>query len=115
VRNRSGKSVAASLESITAAAAAMLGAKQTHEPYSLHDLTYNLTDAEGPDSYPISGMSFAVLYQAQTGEKGKAVVAFLKWCTSPEGQSLARKRNFAPLPESLQQKVAGKLEAIEIR
>jgi phosphate transport system substrate-binding protein len=115
VVNQAGKAIAATLESITAAAAASLGTKPTAEPYSLHELTYNLTDAPGPESYPIAGMSFAVLYQTQTGAKGKAVVAFLKWCTSAEGQALARKRNFAPLPESLQKQVAGKLDAVEIR
>lgn len=112
VRNKAGKDVLADLAGITAAAAASLGAKPTAEPYSLHDLTYNLTDAAGDASYPIAGMSFAVLYQAQAGAKGKAVVAFLTWCVSAEGQALAAKRNYAPLPEELQKRAAAKLDAV---
>lgn len=114
VRNKAGKDVLPSLESITAAAAASVGSKQTAEPYSLHDLTYNLTDADGEASYPIAGMSFAVLYQKQQGNQGKAVVAFLKWCTGPDGQKLAGLRNYAPLPEELKKKVHEKLDAVQV-
>ncbi len=113
VRNKAGKDVLADLDSITAAAAASLGARQSAEPYSLHELTYNLTDADGAASYPIAGMSFAVLYQKQHGARGKALVGFLKWCTGPNGQKLARLRNYAPLPEELQKKVGDRLGQVE--
>src|SRR5262249_49892453 len=89
VRNKARKDVLADLDSITAAAEASLDQKQTQEPYSLHELTYNLTDAAGEKSYPIAGMSFAVLYKKQEGAKGKAVVAFLRWATSAQGQEIA--------------------------
>jgi phosphate transport system substrate-binding protein len=114
VRNKAGKDVLADLDSITAAAAATLGAPQSAEPYSLHDLTYNLTDAGGDASYPIAGMSFALLYQKQQGGKGKAAVAFLKWCTGPDGQKLAKLRNYAPLPEELRKKTHEKLDKVEV-
>ena len=112
VRNKAGKDVLADLPGITAAAAASLAAKQTAEPYSLHELTYNLTDADGEASYPIAGMSFAVLYKAPSGPKAKAVVAFLKWCVSAEAQSLASRRNYAPLPSELQKTAAEKLDTV---
>ena len=120
VQNRAGKQVLADLDSITAAAAASLDRKPDAEPYSLHELTYNLTDAEGEKSYPIAGMSFAIIHKKLDGEqaggaKGRAVVAFLKWATSPEGQELARKRNYAPLPPDLQKKIADKLAAVEVK
>lgn len=114
VVNQSKKPVLASLESITAAAAASLDLKQTAEPYSLHDLTYNLTNAPGENSYPIAGMSFAVLYQKQSGAKGKAVVDFLKWATGADAQAIASKRNYAPLPAELQKKCAEKLGTVEL-
>lgn len=114
VRNKAGKDVTADFESITAAAAASLDQKQTQEPYSLHELTYNLTNAEGEKSYPIAGMSFAVLYKKQSGAKGKAIVAFLKWATGTEGQDLAKRRNYAPLPDSLREKIVKRLESVEI-
>ena len=73
-----------------------------------------LTDAGGDASYPIAGMSFAVLYQKQHGAQGKAVTAFLTWCTGPDGQKLAKLRNYAPLPEELQKKVHEKLETVQV-
>lgn len=114
VRNRAGKDILADLDSITAAADASLGEKQTREPYSLHELTYNLTDAPGERSYPIAGMSFAVLYQQQAGAKGKALVAFLRWAASADGQELAKKRNYAPLPASLREKIAARLDGVSV-
>lgn len=114
VKNRTGKQVLADLDSITSAATASLGAKQTVEPYSLHDLTYNLTDADGDNSYPIAGMSFAVIYQKQAGVTGRGVVTFLKWVTSTEGQFFAKRRNYAPLPEALQKQIDAKLAQVEI-
>jgi phosphate transport system substrate-binding protein len=119
VANKAGKQVIADMDSITAAAAATLDKPQTVEPYSLHELTYSLTDAEGEQSFPIAGMSFAVLYKkldgAQAGGvKGKALVEFLKWATGPEGQEMAKKRNFAPLPADLQKRIAERLAKVEI-
>ncbi len=120
VINKAGKPVLANLESIAAAAAATpVDQPQTVEPYSLHELTFSLTDADGEKSYPISGMSFATFYKkldgAQaSGAKGKAVVEFLKWATGPEGQELAKKRNYAPLSPEMQKKILAKLATVEI-
>jgi len=115
VRNKAGKDIRADFDSITAAADASLDQKQTQEPYSLHELTYNLTDAAGEKSYPIAGMSFAVLYKKQEGAKGKAIVGFLRWVTSSEGQELAKSRNYAPLPVSLRDKIKTRLNGIELQ
>ncbi|OWK34591.1 phosphate ABC transporter substrate-binding protein PstS [Fimbriiglobus ruber] len=114
VVNKAGKTVRADLDSITAAAAATLGHTQTEKPYSLHDLTYNLTDAAGDASYPIAALSFAIIYQKQSGPKGKAVVEFLKWASSPAAQELAKKRNFAPLPVKLQKQIHEKLGKVDL-
>lgn len=114
VVNKAGKPIKADLPSITAAAAASLGSKPTQAPYSLHDLTYRLIDATGDQSYPIAAMSFGLLYQRQAGAKGKAVVDFFRWAASAEGQAMAQKRNFAPLPPELQKKIAEKLNSIEV-
>jgi len=114
VTNRANKPVTATLDSITKAAAASLGTKPTAEPYSLHDLTYDLTDAPGDDSYPIAAMSFAVLYKKQPEGKGKAAIEFLRWAaTSDKGQSMAKVRNFAALPDELRKKVGEALDTVE--
>ncbi|HEX4612942.1 MAG TPA: phosphate ABC transporter substrate-binding protein PstS [Urbifossiella sp.] len=120
VRNAAGKDVLADLAGITAAAAASLDVKQTEPPYSLHELTYNLTNAPGDASYPIAGMSFAVLYQkGDLGDdaakaRAKAVVEFLTWATSNEGQELAGRRNYAPLPPTLREKAAARLRTVVV-
>ncbi|MBX9584214.1 MAG: phosphate ABC transporter substrate-binding protein PstS [Gemmataceae bacterium] len=114
VRNKAGKDVRADLDSITAAAAASLGTKPTDPPYSLHELTYNLTDAPGDGSYPIAGMSFGVLYKKLPGPEGRAVVGFLRWATSAEGQELAKRRNYAPLPEALREQVKARLDGVSV-
>lgn len=112
VRNKAGKDLQASLDSITAAAAATLGVKQTEEPYSLNELTFSLTDAGGEASYPIAGMSYALIYKKLPAVKGKTTADFLRWATSKDGQRMARQRNFAPLPEDLQKKIAAALDGI---
>lgn len=112
VRNKAGKDVLATLESITAAAAAGMKEKQTVSPYDLHELTYNLTDTDGEAAYPIAATSFCLLYKKQPADKGKAVVEFLKWATSAEGQGLSAKRNFAPLPDELQKAIGEKLATV---
>lgn len=115
VVNKAGKPVAATLESITAAASATAAAKAPAEPpYSLHELTYNLTDAPGEASYPIAGMSFAVLYKTQPAAN-KPAVEFLKWATSAEGQTVAAKTNYAPLPPDLQAAVQARLGQVEFQ
>jgi phosphate transport system substrate-binding protein len=114
VRNKAGKDILANLDSITAAAAASLGQKQTAEPYSLHEFTYNLTNADGDASYPIAGMSFAVIFNKLSGTNGKATIEFLKWATSAEAQGYAKKRNYAALPDALQQQIAEKLGKVEV-
>jgi phosphate transport system substrate-binding protein len=118
VQNKSGKDILANLDSISAAAAASLDKKPTDEPYSLHELTYNLTNADGDNSYPIAGISFGVVYQNLSGahgeEKAKATVDFFRWATT-EGQALARKRNFAPLPPALQEKIKARLDTITVK
>jgi phosphate ABC transporter phosphate-binding protein len=115
VRNKAGKFVRADLAGITAAAAASLQEKPADEPYSLHDLTYSLTDAAGDGSYPIAAMSYAVLYANQPdAARGKALVEFLTWCASAEGQAMAERRNYAALPPDLAAKVAAKLGTIKV-
>jgi phosphate transport system substrate-binding protein len=115
VKNTAGNFVRADLPSITAAAAASLKGKPTEEPYTLHDLTYSFTNADGAESYPIAAPSYALLYAKQhDGVKGRALVGFLKWCVSAEGQKMAVARNYASLPEDLAARVTAKLDTVEI-
>jgi phosphate transport system substrate-binding protein len=104
VRNKEGVPVKASLESVTAAAAAAL----TEIP---DDLRYSLTDAPGKDAYPISGTSWAILYVNQPADKAKAVVDFLRWATH-EGQQYTAALHYARLPAGLVERLDKKLDQV---
>jgi phosphate transport system substrate-binding protein len=111
VVNKAGKPIEPTPKSVTAAVTVGMAQPQTDPPYSLHDLTYNLTDLGGDDTYPISVTCFCLLYQKQPAGR-KPLVEFLRWATSDAGQALAERRNFAPLPADLRKKVADKLNAV---
>ena len=114
VQNREGKAVVASLAAITAAADAVDPKEGSAEPpYSLHELTYDLTNAPGAASYPIAGMTFAVIYE-QVPAEAAPTVEFLKWTLSQPAQELAAKSNFAPLPEGLRAKCLARLNAVRV-
>jgi phosphate transport system substrate-binding protein len=112
VQNRRGKFQVPDAAAVTAAGEWALGQPQAKEPYSLHELTFSLTDADDENAYPICGISYGLLYKKQSGKKGHALVAFLKWATT-EGQKYAVDLHYAPLPAALGTKVAERLKQVE--
>ncbi len=111
VMNKSGKAVGPNADSVTAAASSAMANKQTTEPYTLHELTFSLTDAEGEASYPIVGISYAILFTKQSKDKGPAVVDFLKWVVT-DGQQYATELDYAPLPSDLGQRAVKLLDGV---
>jgi phosphate transport system substrate-binding protein len=112
IQNSKGKFTHPDAEAVTAAAEWGLTQQQTKEPYSLHELTYSLTNADSEKAYPISGISYGLVYKKQPRKKGEAIVAFLKWATT-EGQKFAVDLHYAPLPAELAQKVGERLDKVE--
>jgi phosphate ABC transporter phosphate-binding protein len=106
VRNKEGKYIEASLDSVTAAANASL---KKIPP----DLRYSITNAPGKESYPISGTVWAVVYNKLPKDRGQMVVDFLRWVTH-EGQEHARALHYARLPEGLIDRLEKKLDAIKL-
>src|SRR5262249_3872897 len=106
VMNKEGVAIKPSLESVTAAASASLD--QIPD-----DLRYSLTNAHGKDSYPISGTNWALIYVNQPGDKGKAVVDFLRWCTH-EGQEYCEGLHYAKLPKVLVERLEKKLDSVKV-
>jgi phosphate transport system substrate-binding protein len=106
VKNKDGEPVKASTQSISAAAQNALSDIPD-------DLRYSLTNANGKDSYPISGTSWAVLYVNQPPDKGQAIVDFLRWVTH-EGQAFTEALHYARLPPALVQRLEKKLESVKI-
>jgi phosphate transport system substrate-binding protein len=73
------------------------------------DFRVSLTNAPGKDSYPIS--SFTWLYipaKPINPERGRALVEYLKWIYR-QGQTIARERGYATLPNELLVKVTASL------
>lgn len=97
--------VHAEAEKMTAAAQSML-------PAIPDDLTFTLTNRSGKDSYPISGVIWAVCYQSQPAANEKMVLDLLNWVTH-DGQRYAKKMSYAPLPEELVSRVEQKLKRIK--
>jgi phosphate transport system substrate-binding protein len=94
VKNLAGKFVKPSLESVTDAAA---GAAQNMPD----DFRVSITNAPGADAYPISGMTWLLVYEKQKdAEKGKKLVQFLDWMMR-DGQKSAASLNYAPLPPNV--------------
>lgn len=94
IKNKAGNFISPSLESVTAAA--MSEAKKMPD-----DLRVSITNAEGKNSYPISGFTWLLVYKDQKNiEKAKALVKFLKWAMK-EGEVFAPALYYAPLPKEV--------------
>jgi phosphate transport system substrate-binding protein len=104
VKNHEGAVVAPTLDSVTAAAHAVL----TTIP---EDLCFSLTDAPGKDSFPICGATWAVVFVKQPPGKEKDIVQFLRWATH-EGQEYLAELQYARLPPGLVERIDKKLTEI---
>jgi phosphate transport system substrate-binding protein len=90
--NADGKVVHASSESVSAAAASL---KEIPD-----DLRVSITNAPGPEAYPISSFTWILVYSDQSdAKKAKALLDWLSWCVH-DGQEMATPMHFAPLPKA---------------
>lgn len=98
VKNSSGKFLKASTGGVTAAAAA--AAKTMPADYRV-----SITNASGPDSYPISSFTWILIPTHSTdAAKTKALVGFLNWMLD-HGEPEAASLSYAPLPKQVQDMV----------
>jgi phosphate ABC transporter phosphate-binding protein len=105
VVNRKGKPLQADSENMTAAIEQALP-RLTDAP------GYQLTYQDGDNSYPLTGLIWAVCYQSQPDADRKMVVDFLQWVTH-EGQKTAGRMAYAPLPPELVQRADQKIQSIK--
>jgi phosphate transport system substrate-binding protein len=98
LRNRSGRFVLPTRETILAAASAL-------EKRTPADESISLVYAPGLDAYPIINYEYVVVNTKQPDQAvAKAVPAFLTWALSPRGGSAPRfldRVHFVPLPASI--------------
>jgi phosphate transport system substrate-binding protein len=101
VQNSAGTLVRASPESVTAAAAT------AQVP---PDFRVSITNAPGPDAYPISSFTWILLYEdPQDKRQGRIMVDFLRWAMT-DGQKYATELGYAPLPQNV---IAMETKALE--
>lgn len=78
------------------------------------DLRGDLTNEPGKDSYPITGTTYALIYEKQTDAgKAAALVNFLSWALT-KGQNLTSSVNFSPLGAPLQKLAMAQLNKITV-
>ena len=109
VTNQAGKSVLASVASITAAAANVAKSLPANSDYRI-----SIANAPGADSYPISSMTWILVYQHQRDAvKGKKLVDFLNWAYT-QGEAQASSLDYAPLPPELTTRLKARLGTIDV-
>jgi phosphate transport system substrate-binding protein len=96
IKNSAGSFITPSLESITEA----LSAAKIPD-----DFRFSMVNPPGEKAYPISGATWLLVYEQQSDPaKGKKVVEFLQWALT-KGEAMASALDYAPLPESLENRV----------
>jgi len=108
LRNRDGNFVAPTLEATSAAADGAVKSMPA-------DFRVSLVDAPGKESWPISGLTWILVYKDQKDEaRGKAIVQFLKWAIR-DGQKMEAALDYAPLPKTVVEKVDNVLKQISFK
>lgn len=76
------------------------------------DFRFSMVNAPGAGAYPIAGASWILIYEHQSNKaQGQALVKFLKWAVT-EGQKLSPKLDYAPLPDTVQQRELKLLDTV---
>lgn len=94
IQNKAGNFVAPNAKTFQAAAA-------TADWGKARDFDLVMTDANGPDAYPVTATTFIIMYkQPKTPAQSKAAIDFFKWALE-KGQSQAQSLDYVPLPDPL--------------
>jgi phosphate transport system substrate-binding protein len=107
VRNAAGAFVTPSISSVTAAAASMKLPKNT-------DYRVSIVNAPGRNSYPISSLTWILVYQNQLDHvKGAKLVNFLRWAYK-NGEQTASALDYAPLPAPMVAALQNRLKTVNV-
>ncbi|MEP6922624.1 MAG: substrate-binding domain-containing protein, partial [bacterium] len=105
VKNSSGKFIAPSIDAVTAAAASTASTMPD-------DLRISITNAPGPEAYPISSYTYILAYKDQKdAAKGKALVDFLWWGLH-DGEQYAKPLLYSPLPAEVVTRAEAKINSM---
>lgn len=102
VQNAAGNFVKADAKSTTAAAASV--------PIP-PDFRVSLTNAPGPNAYPIAAFTYVLVPAEGSNANGKILLDFLNW-SAVEGQESSSRLDYAPLPPSVTKQVHDKIRTL---
>jgi phosphate transport system substrate-binding protein len=94
VKNKAGKFVDPSLDSVTAAAAA---SAQSIPP----DLRFSIVDAAGDGSYPISTATWLLAYKNETDQAKAIALTRMLWWATHDGQRFNKDLAYATVPDAI--------------
>jgi phosphate transport system substrate-binding protein len=106
VKNADGNYITASLDGVSKALATAT---------IPDDFRFSYVNAPGPESYPISGVTWLLVpQQSKDADKGQKLVAFLKWIyQDPKAQDMAKNLNYAPIPDVVVKRVLTAIDTIK--
>jgi phosphate transport system substrate-binding protein len=108
LKNKAGNFVMPTFDAVSAAAAGFIKDMPA-------DLRVEITNADGKDSYPISGFTWLLIYKdMKNKQKAKAIVNFLKWAVT-DGEKFAKELYYAPLPKEVVELDKKKIAQISIK
>jgi phosphate transport system substrate-binding protein len=103
IRNQAGTYVTPSTQTVAADAA---------QKPAITPADFSIVNQPGPNSYPISGYSWALISTRQQNQgTGQALVTMLDWLTH-DGQASAATNGYVPLPSGIQQLARTMLQQI---
>ena len=107
VKNKAGKYVEPTLQSVTAAAAAFSKTVPA-------DLRASIVNADAPDAYPISGFTWQLVYTRQTDKAKAQAVTRLLWWETHDGQKFSSDLGYAPLPNDIVKRAEEKILSMTV-
>ena len=108
LKNKAGNFIEPTFESVSASAEGTIDNMPA-------DLRVSLTNADGKDSYPISGFTWLLVYKnMKDQQKMDALKTFLKWALT-DGESYAKDLYYAPLPKEVIKLCQKKVDQISLK
>ncbi|MFN3419554.1 MAG: phosphate ABC transporter substrate-binding protein PstS [Pyrinomonadaceae bacterium] len=105
IKNKAGNFILPNFNTVTNAAAEAIS--ETPD-----DLRVSITNAAGPNAYPIASYVYVLVYREQPDPRiGKTLKDFLTWCIN-DGQKHAQPLYYSPLPAEMVKRAAGKIAMI---
>lgn len=108
LKNKAGNFVMPTFDAVSAAAAGFIKNMPA-------DLRVEITNADGKESWPISGFTWLLIYKnMKDKQKAQAIVNFLKWAVT-DGEKYAKDLYYAPLPPEVVKLDQKKIEQISTK